>query len=151
MKKIEQKEISGRETIEELIEALIEWQPKDNKYKKTKKLIESVKQREIEEYAAKQTKKIVIIANNHNSLCPTPTTLNPNIHNNLNIIMSFYFKIFRYLNPYVIQYINKNVLFNSNYQTTTYSENLIKYSINIHESSIKQCQKIFNKIESNIK
>ena len=131
----------------ELIESLMEFKPKDNEYRKTKKLIETLKKEEIEEieeieeYATLITKKIVRIANDHDSLYPTLTiyNLNPNIHNDLNIIMSFYFKIFKYLNPYVIKYIqpaNLNKLNLNFHLNSKKAQSLIKYSIAIYKSNI---------------
>jgi len=52
MKKNINRTIRTNNYTKELIESLIEFKPKDNQYRKTKKLIESLKKEEIEEYTS---------------------------------------------------------------------------------------------------
>ena len=65
---------------------------------------------------------------------------------NFNIIMNFYFKIFKYLSPSVIHRLKENYNWTLLYSKTHISleaANLINYSIIIHESNLTQFLKHF--------
>lgn len=85
--------------------------------------------------STKKMNRIAKLANKYANL-----KLNPSNNEDFKVIMSFYFKIFKYLDEQVIDVIKKygEVRFHS-----MESENLVRYSIAMYESNVEQCKEIY--------